>query len=359
MNGDSEDGGIGHGPLLEVRDLCVTHRRVRAAPPPFVEQRDLPQVARMLWYAIAPTAEQRVFAVSDVRLQVRRGSTLGILGETGAGKSSLARVISGALVPAQGSVIVDGLDVHRSRGDARRRLRRILQLIGSEPASALDPCKTIEASLQAVLRAAPQQQRADLLERVCARCELDSATLSRHPAQLDEEQIVRSVMARALVTEPELLLVDDLFHRLSVCGRALAVNLLARHRRETNCSLVVFAGDPSLLGSLTDRLFVLAHGRVIESGPSTALLRSPGHPYTRVTAAPSHWERRTSARRLPLVGGNTQIPDATAELIGCFFEGECESANERCRTERPRLRATDEQRAVACHVAPSAPANGS
>ncbi|MFZ9889854.1 MAG: ATP-binding cassette domain-containing protein, partial [Myxococcota bacterium] len=116
-------------PLLDVRDLCVTHRRFRAAPPPFMEQRELPQVARMLWHAIAPAAEQRIFAVTDVQLQVARGASLGILGETGAGKSSLARALSGAIVPDEGVVLVDGIDVHRSRGDARRRLRTLLQLI--------------------------------------------------------------------------------------------------------------------------------------------------------------------------------------------------------------------------------------
>lgn len=355
MSAGSEDAGSGQGPLLDVRDLSVAHRLVRAAPPPFLEQRELPQVARMLWHAIAPAAEQRVFAVDDVQLQVSRGATLGILGETGSGKSSLARAISGVLLPSEGTVLVNGLDVHRSRGDARRRLRSMMQLIGSDLSSALDPCQTVEASLQAVLRAAPEEQRAERMNRVIARCELDAVLLSSHPPQLDEELLVRSVIARALVIDPVLLLVDDLFHRLSVRARVLALHLLNRHRRETSCTMVVFAGDPDLLRGLTERLFVLAQGKIIESGPTEVLLRSPVHPYTRATGAHPLWERRTSGRGLPLVGRSSQVRDATEALTGCFFEGECAQVTERCRMERPRLQPVDKGRSVACHVATASP----
>jgi len=294
-----------------------------------------------------------VRAVDGVSFRLEPGETLGLVGESGCGKSTTARMLVRLVRPTSGRVLLDGTDVTRARGAELTRVRRRMQMVFQDPSSSLDPRRTVAQTLGEVLavhrlgRSAEDRRVrvGELLEMVG----LGASTGHRYPHQLSGGQRQRVGIARALAVEPEVLVLDEPVSALDVSVRAEVMNLLVRLRRELGLSYVFISHDLGMVRHLSDRVAVMYLGRIVELGPWRPVSDEPMHPYTRALrdAVPVPDPAVEAAREVGTLRG--EVPDAAHPPPGCPFHPRCPHAQDRCRTEVPALRTTAEEHLAACH----------
>ncbi|HEY3507480.1 MAG TPA: oligopeptide/dipeptide ABC transporter ATP-binding protein [Actinocatenispora sp.] len=300
------------------------------------------------------TGRGTVSAVDDVSLSVRRGESLGVVGESGCGKSTLARMLVGLERPDTGTITVDGHDLGAARGRARRALRRRIQMVFQDPYTSLDPRLTVAEIVGEPLtvhRIGTRAERRDRVTELLGLVGLPADVLSRHPHQFSGGQRQRIGIARALALEPSVLVCDEPVSALDMSVQAQVVNLLRDLQRRTGVALVFIAHDLSVVRHVSDRVAVMYLGRLAEEGTTGTLYDAPAHPYTRtlLAAAPVVGRRRTG--RVSVVG---DPPSPTAPPAGCRFHPRCPLASGPCDSERPDLRLLAD-RHVACHHAEPVP----
>jgi oligopeptide/dipeptide ABC transporter ATP-binding protein len=294
----------------------------------------------------------RVSAVHDVTLTVELGETLGIVGESGSGKSTLGRLITGLHTPDEGTITFDGRPVHGVSGAAARRLRREVQMVFQDPYSSLDPMKTVEYTLLEPLvvnKVGDSPSRRRRVRELAERVGLGRHHLSRYPYELSGGQRQRVAVARALVTEPRLVVCDEPVSALDVSTQAQVVNLLRDLQRELGIALVFTSHDISVVPNISDRIAVLYLGELVELGEGRQLLDDPQHPYTKalLSAVPGAGKLRAAASGPALAG---EVSDPTAMPPGCRLHPRCPQAMDVCRVERPALTTTPAGSEVACHL---------
>ncbi|RYE96482.1 MAG: ABC transporter ATP-binding protein, partial [Oxalobacteraceae bacterium] len=228
-------------------------------------------------------------AMAEVSLAVGAGEALGIVGESGCGKTTTARTMLRLEEPTAGSLLFDGADVTHLRGEALRRFRAQAQLVFQNPFDALNPRFTIRRSLLEPLQnfGVPKVERAGRIEKVMARVLLlpSAQWLDRRPHELSGGQLQRVVLARALIPEPKLLVADEPVSMLDVSVRAGILNLLRRARDELGLAAIYISHDLALIRTVCERTAVMYRGRVVETGPTAALIALPHHPYTKALIA--------------------------------------------------------------------------
>ncbi|TSB17637.1 dipeptide ABC transporter ATP-binding protein [Streptomyces benahoarensis] len=302
-------------------------------------------------------------AVNRVSFDLRAGETLGLVGESGSGKTTTLLEILRLKRPEGGRIEIAGTDVATAGPAARiRELRRDVQIVLQDPLGALDPRLPVHHLLAEPLQAMGAD-RATIRARVPELLRLvglDGAVSDRFPAALSGGQRQRVGIARALATEPKLLVLDEPLSALDVSVQAGVINLLARLRRELSLATLVVAHDLAVVRYLSDRIAVMYLGHLVETGPTETLFADPRHPYTRalLSAIPvPDPERERSRERLVLEG---EQPSATRLPEGCVFVDRCplyrlagEDLRRRCRTERPAPAAADGDpgHRYACHAA--------
>lgn len=293
-----------------------------------------------------------VQAVDGVSFALRRGKTLGIVGESGCGKSTLARVITRLLDPSSGSLFLEGRDVTRLSGRELREFRRRVQIIFQDPFSSLNPRHSVgqiialPMRVQGVEPAGGEKPRVqELMEMVG----LNPEHYNRYPHEFSGGQRQRIGIARALSLNPEVIVADEPVSALDVSIQAQILNLLQRLQRELGLSYVFIAHDLSVVRRISDDVGVMYLGKIVESGPAEALYASPRHPYTKtlLSAVPvADPVRARDHRRIILEG---EVPSPIDPPSGCRFRTRCWKATERCAEEEPQLVAPDSGRLVACH----------
>lgn len=292
-------------------------------------------------------------AVDGVSFELSAGETLGIAGESGSGKSTVARTLVQLTRATGGSITLDGVDVTALRGAALKRYRRRMQMVYQDPYDSLDPRMTVRDAIGEALsvRGVAREHRARETERLLQQVNLPGSLGTRYPGQLSGGQRQRVSIARALAVEPDVIICDEAVAALDVSIRAQVLNLLKDIQRDTGVGYVFISHDLSTLRFIADRVAIMYVGRVVESGPSEELFAHPWHPYTRalIAAVPSVTSR--GERRLKLSG---EPPDPGNPPSGCPFHPRCPDAIDKCRDERPVLTPVGAGRAVACHVALSA-----
>jgi oligopeptide/dipeptide ABC transporter ATP-binding protein len=324
------------GPLLQVRDL-VKH-----------------YTAGGLFHAGSPP----VRAVDGVSFDVGRGETLALVGESGCGKSSAGRTILRLQEPTSGQALFDGTDVFALDRVALRRLRRRMQIIFQDPYSSLNPRMTIGAAVAEGIEIHRLAAGAEVKRRVGGLLEevgLDPGYARRYPHEFSGGQRQRVGIARALAVEPSFIVCDEPVSALDVSVQAQVLNLLADLQRDRGLSYLFIAHDLAVVRQIARRVAVMYLGRIVELGPTEALLSAPRHPYTVAlrSAVPEPDPGRRKAR-IVLAG---DLPSPSNPPPGCPFHTRCfhPARDERCRREMPLLRPVGATIA-ACHYAESTPA---
>ncbi|WP_033288942.1 ABC transporter ATP-binding protein [Amycolatopsis jejuensis] len=242
-------------------------------------------------------------ALHGVNLTVARGEIVGVIGETGSGKSTLARTVLGLARPSAGRIVLDGEDVTAYRARQWRALRRrgVVQYVFQDPLRSLDPELSIADSLiePLLIRGVPRAEALDRVAEYLPRVRLDADLLPRLPGELSGGQRQRVAVARALVTEPELVLLDEPVSALDSANRVQVLHIL-QDLRDTGVALVFISHDLGSVAGIADRVAVLSQGELVETGTAREVVATPKHPYTRllVSSAPTlHAAPADRARR--------------------------------------------------------------
>jgi oligopeptide/dipeptide ABC transporter ATP-binding protein len=292
--------------------------------------------------------------LAGVRLAVRTGEILGIIGETGSGKTTLARAVVGLAPVRGGRIAFDGTELTALRGRALRAWRRTgqVQYVFQDPLRALDPQHTVATVVGEGLAVAGALRPAEIAERVeqaLTQVGLDPVLAGRTPGQISGGQRQRVLLARAIATRPRLLLCDEPVSALDASNRNHVLRLLADLRATGGVTVVVISHDLSSLAGIADRVAVLYGGRLVEHGPIEEVLTDPRHPYTALLTASAPSIRREHpipAARLRPAGEGPSFVD------GCPYAPRCPFATAECAAA-PELSTVAGDRAVACHHAAS------
>ena len=293
-----------------------------------------------------------VHAVNDVSLAVAPGEALGIVGESGCGKTTTARMLLRLEEPTAGQLHFDGSDITSLRGRRLGPFRSRAQLVFQNPYDALNPRFTIRRALAEPLRnfGVPAREHADRVTAALRRVRLTppGAWLDRRPHELSGGQLQRVVLARALIPEPLLIVADEPVSMLDVSIRAGILNLLREARDALGLAAIYISHDLALIRYVCERTLVMYLGRVVEEGPTAELIAAPAHPYTAALVAAVPVPRAAQNRdSLPIRGNLSGAPPPEP---GCPFRDRCTHAVSRCGSETPVLRGISDTRRVACHL---------
>ncbi|HEX2141856.1 MAG TPA: oligopeptide/dipeptide ABC transporter ATP-binding protein [Candidatus Limnocylindria bacterium] len=342
-----------------------------AAPQPAADDRPLVEVERLRQYfpihgGILQRKLGEVKAVDDVTFTIRRGETLGLVGESGCGKTTVGRTLLRLIEPTEGRVVFDGVDLTALSRRELKAMRRRMQIIFQDPFASLDPRTPIGASIGEGLRVHEIGTVAERRERVAAMMEkvgLQPYHARRYPHEFSGGQRQRIGIARALVLEPDLVVCDEPVSALDVSIQAQVLNQLRQLQRDLGLTYLFVAHNMGVVEHISDRVAVLYLGTIAELAESKQIYRRPLHPYTiaLLSAVPiSDPAQRGRQKRIILTG---DVPSPVNPPSGCPFHTRCwlrrQLGNpENCATDRPALRtltelggAADAEQQVACHYA--------
>jgi oligopeptide/dipeptide ABC transporter ATP-binding protein len=292
-----------------------------------------------------------VKAVDGIDLQVFPGETLGIVGESGCGKSTTGRTILRLLEPTAGEVWFDGKDLAKLSKEEMRRMRKDLQMVFQDPYASLNPRMTIKQILMESLEVhniGTPAERLKTIEEIIEIVGLRREHLNRHPHDFSGGQRQRIGIARALVVKPKLIIADEPVSALDVSIQSQILNLLKDLKKEFNLTLMFISHDLSVVKHLCDRVAVMYLGRVVEIADKRTLFDNPSHPYTRalLSAVPVA-KPRQKRERILLTG---DLPSPANPPSGCTFHPRCPHATDLCKTKAPSLTDIGGGQFVSCHL---------
>jgi peptide/nickel transport system ATP-binding protein/oligopeptide transport system ATP-binding protein len=320
---------------------------------PILQAKGLSKIfgARQHWFDRSPGSG--FAAVSDLSFSVARGETLGIVGESGSGKSTTARMLLRLVEPSGGTLLFDGEELLGLDAEALRVRRRGIQMVFQDPFSSLNPRMRIGAQIGEPLHIHGLVSGTDVSERVAALMSLvglDPARMQAYPHEFSGGQRQRIAIARALASEPKLIVADEAVSALDVSVRAQILNLFDDLKRASDLALIFISHDLGVVRHLVDRVAVMYRGRIVEIGATAALFSNPRHPYTRALL---------SAIPVPRVGARrargAQLPSLAEASRGCPYATRCPLVVERCRRELPALAIQASGQLSACFRAADVP----
>ena len=298
------------------------------------------------------TPKGTLHAVDDVSFTLERGKTLGIVGESGCGKSTTGRAFLRLIVPTGGEVIFIGEDITKKNKEQMRLLRREMQLIFQDPYASLDPRKTVSEIIGEPLKLQKlipdAKKRAERVHELMEVVGLADRLINTYPHELDGGRRQRIGIARALAMEPKLIICDEPVSALDVSIQAQILNLMQDLQEQMGLTYIFITHDLSVVNHFANDIAVMYLGQLIEKAPSVTLFDNPVHPYTKalLSAIPVP-SLRKKRQRVMLKG---EISSPINPKPGCRFAVRCPYATDRCRTEEPKLVEIEKDHFVACHL---------
>ncbi len=295
----------------------------------------------------------RVLAVDGVSFEIGHGETLGLVGESGCGKSTVGRAAMRLIEPTSGTIRLHGEDITRIKGERLRAIRREIQIIFQDPYSSLSPRMTagrIVAEPMALHRTASGKVREERAAALFRRVGLNPGRMADYPHEFSGGQRQRIGIARALALNPSLIVCDEAVSALDVSIQAQVINLLMDLQDEYRLSYLFIAHDLAVVQHVSRRIAVMYLGRIVELADTQTLFAAPGHPYTEalISAVPVPSPKQARhGRRIVLTG---DVPSPVNPPRGCHFHTRCPYVMQRCRTEEPKLRAIEPGHLAACHL---------
>ena len=302
---------------------------------------------------------RRLKAVSDVSFNIFSGETLGLVGESGCGKSSLARAILQLPPPVSGRVSYRGREITRLAPKKLRRLRPQFQMVFQDSISAFNPLRGVGQAIAQPLKLAGKHNSAErkkLAREMMARVGLDPGVYDHPPHRFSGGQCQRLQIARCLMTRPGLLICDEPVSALDVSIQAQILNLLEDMRTEYGLTMLFISHDLAVVKNVSDRVAVMYLGRLCETAPAESLYKNPAHPYTAALLNSIPRVDRSGSRRKTKLK-STELPSPLAIPSGCRFHTRCPRARDKCRREEPDLIELEPGREAACHYSLSGESN--
>ncbi|MFV2053231.1 ABC transporter ATP-binding protein [Aliiroseovarius sp. YM-037] len=291
-------------------------------------------------------AQDGVRAVRPMSFEVATGETLGVVGESGCGKSTFARMLVGLLEPTTGQIEIEGKALDNADP---AEFGKVIQYVFQDPISSLNPRKTIRQVVEAPLKLLYNMKKYNRDARIAEifdSVNLRQDFLTRYPHEFSGGQAQRIGIARALAAAPRIIVLDEPVSALDVSVQAQVLNLLARLKGEFNLTYLFISHDLAVVEAVSQRVVVLYFGSVVEIGKAEEIFKSPKHPYTKLLADSA-----------PVVGRalkapeqkDSELPDPLNPPPGCAFAGRCPSATDICRTTEPQLTQMGDDQFAACH----------
>ena len=307
-----------------------------------------------IWGGVLRRQVGQVFAVNDVSFELQAGETLGIVGESGCGKTTLGRALVRLYEPTSGTVRFLGRDVSSLAGDELKALRSDVQMVFQDPYTSLNPRRTIERTLEEPLvlhGVKSKDERRARVRRLLETVGLRESDLPKYPHEFSGGQRQRIGIARALVLEPRLVIADEPVSALDVSIQSQVLNLLVDLQKRRGLTYLFISHDLTVVKYISDRIAVMYLGRIVELADADAIYESPRHPYTQalLAAVPVPDPRRP--RSAETLEGD--VPSPSDPPPGCPFQTRCRFAVDLCRREVPTLEVVpgDTRHLVACHRA--------
>ncbi|WP_415679362.1 murein tripeptide/oligopeptide ABC transporter ATP binding protein OppF [Vibrio mytili] len=293
-------------------------------------------------------------AVDGVNVRLYEGETLGVVGESGCGKSTFARAIIGLVEATDGEVVWLGQDLTKMKDVQRRETRKEMQMIFQDPLASLNPRMTvgdiIAEPLETFYPKLTKQEVKDRVKEMMAKVGLLPNVINRYPHEFSGGQCQRIGIARALILKPKMIICDEPVSALDVSIQAQVVNLLKELQKELGLSLVFIAHDLSVVKHISDRVLVMYLGNAVELGESDALFAEPKHPYTRalMSAVPIPDPELERKKTIQMLEGD--LPSPISPPSGCVFRTRCPMATDECAKTKPTIQGTDVHAVSCLHV---------
>ena len=292
-------------------------------------------------------------AVDDVSFTIKKGETLGLVGESGCGKTTCGRTIMGLYEATSGQVLYDGVDLHSIKGEERRKFARKAQIIFQDPYASLDPRMTVGNIISEgmdIHNIGTKEERQKKVYELLEMVGLNREHASRFPHEFSGGQRQRIGIARALAIDPEFIVCDEPISALDVSIQAQVVNLLIKLQRELGLTYLFIAHDLSMVKHISDRVGVMYLGHLVELAPSEELYANPLHPYTKalMSAIPLPDPNVSKAKKRIILEGD--VPSPINPKPGCRFASRCKDAKKECSEVNPELKEVKPGHFAACHL---------